>query len=147
MFKELFKKLGIELTEEQANGISDAFNAEITKQVDPLKAQITGKDQEITKIIANRDQILAEKQRKRYENLSSMVSESRTRIQILEKEKIKRLEEDINNRLDIKKKLDEIKKKYGKPSEALKKKKTRIWHYRLALFSYTFLTFRIVIEC
>jgi exonuclease SbcC len=58
------------------------------------------------------------------EKLTELMSESKTKIEFLEKEKISRLESDISKKLSLKEVITDIKKNYGqKPLEKMEKEK------------------------
>jgi len=65
-----------------------------------------------------------EEKRKDQGKLTELISETRTKIDFMEKEKMGKLEADISKKLSIKEMIDEIKKKYGqKPLEKMQKQK------------------------
>ncbi len=65
-----------------------------------------------------------EEKRKDQEKLTELLSETRTKIDFIEKDKKAKLEADISKKLSIKEMIDEIKKKYGqKPLEKMQKQK------------------------
>jgi DNA repair exonuclease SbcCD ATPase subunit len=62
--------------------------------------------------------------RNEQEKLTELISESKTKIEFLEKDKMSKLESDISKKLSIKEMVDEVKKNYGeKPLEKMKKEK------------------------
>jgi exonuclease SbcC len=76
------------------------------------------------------------KKRNEYEKISNMISESKTRIEFLEKEKIEKLEEEILRKDKLKEKINDIEKKYkGKPTEVLKRKREELEKIEIELSS------------
>jgi len=68
-----------------------------------------------------------EEKRKNQEKLTELISETKTKIDFLEREKMEKLEADISTKLSIKEMINEIKKKYGqKPLEKMKKQKDEL---------------------
>jgi len=67
------------------------------------------------------------KKRNEYERLTKLISESKTRIDFLEKDKIEKLEEEVSDKLKIQKKLDKVKEKYGeRPVETFKQEQKEL---------------------
>lgn len=68
-----------------------------------------------------------EEKRKDQEKLTELISETRTKIDFMEKEKMSKLGSDISKKLSIQEMIDEIKKKYGrKPLDKMKKQKDEL---------------------
>jgi exonuclease SbcC len=81
---------------------------------------------EFSQKIKESEKTLEEKRREQ-EKLTELISETRTKIDFLEKEKMGRLESDISKKLSIKEMINEIKKKYGQePLEKMKKQKEEL---------------------
>jgi len=67
------------------------------------------------------------KKRSEQEKLAELISETKTKIEFLEKDKMKKLENDISRKLSIKGMLDDIKKDYGqKPLKKFEKEKEEL---------------------
>jgi exonuclease SbcC len=65
--------------------------------------------------------------RNEQEKLTELISESKTKIEFLESDKMRKLESDISKKLSIKEMVDEIKKNYGnKPLEKMSKEKNEL---------------------
>jgi len=78
---------------------------------------------EFSKKITELENKISEK-RKEQEKLTELITESRTKIEFLEKEKITKLESDISKKLSLHEVITEIKKNYGqKPLEKMNKEK------------------------
>jgi DNA repair exonuclease SbcCD ATPase subunit len=68
-----------------------------------------------------------EKRRNEQEKLTELISETRTKIEFLERDKMKKLETDISRKLSIKDMLNDIKKTYGeKPLEKFDKEREEV---------------------
>jgi len=76
------------------------------------------------------------KKKDEYQKLTELISESKTKIELLEKDKIKRLDREISQKLKFKEKIAEIEKEYGgKPSEVLEKERKKLEKVEIKLSS------------
>jgi len=118
---------------EQEKSVESAIeeNNKFIKEIRDLLKGRTKQDieknlKEFSEKVKDLESKLTEK-RKDQEKLTELISESRTKIDFLEKEKMGKLEADISTKLSIKEMITEIKKKYGqKPLEKMKKQKDEL---------------------
>ena len=115
---------------EQEKSVESAIGEvkEFIKEIEDLLKGRTKEDieknlKEFSKKIKEVESSIEEK-RKDQEKLTELISETRTKIDFMEKEKMGKLEADISKKLSIKEMIYEIKKKYGrKPLEEMQKQK------------------------
>ena len=118
---------------EQRKSVESAIeeNKKFIKEIEDLlkgrtKQDIEKKLNEFSKKIEDLKNSLEEK-RKEQEKLTELISETKTKIDFLQKEKIGKLESEISKKLSIQEMISEIKKKYGpKPLEKMKKQKEEL---------------------
>jgi exonuclease SbcC len=118
---------------EQEKSVESAIeeNKEFINEIENLLKGRTRQDienniKEFSKKIGELNNVLTEK-RNEQEKLTELISESRTKIEFWENDKMRKLESDISKKLSIKEMADEIKKNYGdKPLEKMNKEKNEL---------------------
>jgi exonuclease SbcC len=120
-FKEQEKSVESAI-EENNKFISDIENLLKGRTRQDIESNIKEFSQKIKQLNDN----LTEK-RNEQEKLTELISESKTKIDFLENDKIRKLETDISKKLSIQEMVNEIKKNYGdKPLEKMSKEKNEL---------------------
>jgi len=118
---------------EQEKSVESAIeeNNKFVNEIDNLLKGRTRQDienniKEFSQKIKQLNDILIER-RNEQEKLTELISESKTKIEFLENDKMRKLEADISKKLSIKEMVDEIKKNHGdKPLEKMNKEKNEM---------------------
>jgi exonuclease SbcC len=118
---------------EQEKSVESAIeeNKKFINEIENLLKGRTRQDienniKEFSQKITELNNVLTEK-RNEQEKLTELISESKTKIEFLESDKMRKLESDISKKLSIKEMVDEIKKNYGnKPLEKMSKEKNEL---------------------
>lgn len=113
------------------------------KVIENIKKLLKGKKPEKVKkqlkILSEKLKLLEDnlsKKRNEYEKLTELISESKTKIELLEEEKFNRLNKEISEKLKVRGKITEIEKEYGdEPSKTLEKERKKLEKIEIELSS------------